>query len=302
MIIYLKKFFFIIFYKRKTLYRYIVDSIPFLKTKKFFNKLLIYPKVLIRLREAKKIYNPIHFDNVSKLETVGLIDASKLMNQKLLIQLDNEINKIMNNDFKNLESERTTKSFWKQLINKADLKSSSLFAKFALQEEIVSIASMYFGSVPYLHSINLFVSNPDFDQTKWEKSQLWHRDYADSKCLKLWTYFNDVLDDKNGPFTYIPANAKSINKIPRFPTHKKDKVFEKAGLLKFKKKQYGEKFSSFLIDTFSCWHQGSRLKKNGLRIGLVATYISDPAFYKYDNLIKIDSDLSEIDSLILTRK
>ncbi len=76
---------------------------------------------------------------------------------------------------------------------------SDVFARFALQSELLSIANAYFGMFTQLRYYNVwrtFVTDSAF-----RESQLWHRDREDLYVLKLFLNLSDV-DEGAGPFTY----------------------------------------------------------------------------------------------------
>jgi len=275
--------------------------VTFLRLKRAF-KIANSPSNFFRRRKLAKAFmtNSKEPKEVLELKKRGIVKSTKYNDKEIINELKEEVDSRIESLSK-LESVGTSKNFWKQLLTEDDLVSTSPFVRYLLQPSILSLIIPYFGTTPYLSSLSLFVSKPE-DSKDWEKSQLWHKDYNDSKVLKLWTYFNDVLDDVNGPFTLIPAHKANKLRLPRFPTHKKDSVMEKQGSEKYKEKIYGEALSSFLVDTFRCWHLGSRVGKGGLRAGLVATYITNTSFFDYDNKIKVVSDLPDLEKAILSKQ
>lgn len=78
---------------------------------------------------------------------------------------------------------------------------ASALLRLALDPKLLGIVADYFGMWPKLHSIGSWLNFPIPGDAKM--SQLWHRDPADRKLLKVFIYLEDVSDD-NGPFSFIP--------------------------------------------------------------------------------------------------
>ena len=188
------------------------------------------------------------------------------------------------------------KAFWKNLVESQDLVSNSDFVQFALQENVLKLVAGYFGQVPYLARLDLFYS-PGQSPDSWQGSQLWHRDFLDSKTLKLWTYFNDIETPEQGPFTFIPADVSS--QFKRFNSHVTDKEMSTLGDVEQAVQVFGSRLTSFLIDTYRCYHQGSRVASGNFRIALVATYVTFASYLPADNHIKIEGDLPALQKQVL---
>lgn len=81
----------------------------------------------------------------------------------------------------------------------------TVFARFALNTNLLNIANAYFQMYAKLRYYNVwktFVS-----QGTARESQLWHFDREDNYILKLFLYFDDV-DEGAGPFTYAPGTHR----------------------------------------------------------------------------------------------
>lgn len=85
------------------------------------------------------------------------------------------------------------------------LDPESVYARFALQPEILQIANAYFGMLTQLRYYNVWHTLAS--QSRARESQLWHRDREDHLILKLFVYFDDV-DEGAGPFTYAPGTHR----------------------------------------------------------------------------------------------
>src|ERR1043166_1646545 len=92
------------------------------------------------------------------------------------------------------------KTFLYMLLgDKPEVDSESVFARFALQEQILGIANGYMGMCSQLRYYNVWHTMANTGPAR--ESQLWHRDRDDFLTCKVFLYLNDV-DEGAGPFTY----------------------------------------------------------------------------------------------------
>lgn len=85
------------------------------------------------------------------------------------------------------------------LGDKPSIDSASVFARFALQEQILGISNAYLGMYSQLRYYNVWHTLANTGLAR--ESQLWHRDRDDYLTCKVFLYLNDV-DEGGGPFTY----------------------------------------------------------------------------------------------------
>ena len=85
------------------------------------------------------------------------------------------------------------------LGDKPAVDSESVFARFALQEQVLGISNAYLGLSSQLRYYNVWHTLANTGPAR--ESQLWHRDRDDFLTCKLFLYLNDV-DEGAGPFTY----------------------------------------------------------------------------------------------------
>jgi hypothetical protein len=84
-----------------------------------------------------------------------------------------------------------------------DFRDFPALIDFALSEDIVQIISDYYGMVPQLKEIGIWLTPPQDHQFS---SQLYHLDKPESQLLKL--FLNVGTNDGNsGPLTLLPANV-----------------------------------------------------------------------------------------------
>lgn len=161
------------------------------------------------------------------------------------------------------------RKFFGELLTEEDFHPESIFIRFALQNDVLSVVSNCLGQIPRLFSVSLLCSQPADGQ--WSESQLWHRDYDDSRIIKLFVYLSDVEDDRAGPFTFIPRKlSKSVGRdlVPRRISDVE--MSTKTGL-DCSEKVYGKSGTAFFVDTAACYHLGSRCIDK-TRVAYVATY------------------------------
>lgn len=97
-------------------------------------------------------------------------------------------------------SETGEKSFLLEYLGSAqELDPESVYARFALQDDILQIANAYFGMLTRLRYYNVWHNFPS--EVSPRQSQLWHRDREDLYILKVFVYLSDVTH-ASGPFTY----------------------------------------------------------------------------------------------------
>lgn len=190
------------------------------------------------------------------------------------------------------------KNFTRDVLLPEDRLTSSAFVKFALQEEIIGIASRYFNQIPYLTNITLRYSFPTTG-SEWEHSQLWHKDYNDSKELKFFIYCSDVRSSKNGPFSFLPKQFSE--RIPNsfLPRRISDSELRSTVEPDTIVEVLGPPGTVLLVDTAKCYHQGSRCIEPRLAFWL--TFNSHAALYPSVNEIKIDTRLDSRSSLVVNR-
>ena len=126
---------------------------------------------------------------------------------------------------------------------------------FVLGEEIVGLATRYFGEVPVLSGVSLMWSPPN---ELCVESQLYHYDGEDRTHLKVLLIVKDV-DQACGPFTFVPAETGE--KLPhgrRQSARLDDASVESAVGEGAVRKVVGPKGTVAAVDTSRCLHYGSR--------------------------------------------
>ena len=156
-------------------------------------------------------------------------------------------------------SNNKSKSFFFNVLDEDDLLANPEILEFILSKKILDCAINYFGFVPELCSLGIFVS-PETKDTNFLASQNYHLD-GENQHLKCYIYLSEVTK-KNGAFTFIPKDK--TNEL-RFINGGKAKScgLEDENLLNEYDEKYsisvkGQAGSGGIIDTSSCLHYGSR--------------------------------------------
>jgi hypothetical protein len=171
------------------------------------------------------------------------------------------------------------KDYWTRLLDE-DLDeagrqpSDSPFVRLAIDEAVLRIVSAYFSDAPYLDYIYLLHSKHSPGPLR--VSQLWHRDYDDTKLLKLMVYLTDCETPEDGPFTILPA---ALSRDVGFTLHS-HRTDAELGLERSARGKpfYGKKLTAFMVDTGRCYHMGSRVAEGHERLLYMAAYVTLPKY------------------------
>jgi hypothetical protein len=123
-----------------------------------------------------------------KFHDEGFVSLNSVIDPTLLADLDCAAGECVRKLASNLIREKEShKTFWTRLIDDSSpdglMSSNSPFVRFALQDCVLDFMSCAFGEVPLLESVNLTLSRYTEDPLSY--SQLWHRDYDDTKVVRL---------------------------------------------------------------------------------------------------------------------
>lgn len=160
-----------------------------------------------------------------------------------------------------------SKEFFFNVLTPEDLYEHPILMQFVLSDPIVEIYIKYFGYIPRLSSIGLYVSPVN---SSVKRSQLWHWDGNDPRNVKCFINVSDVGPD-DGPFTFIPAKASTdvaIRAGNRWRSPDVSEDFEKQHAVA----ATGKPGSGAFVDTAKCLHYGSRTK-NSTRIVFMFQYL-----------------------------
>ncbi|MDC0213237.1 hypothetical protein OAL14_00350 [Gammaproteobacteria bacterium] len=208
------------------------------------------------------------FDGKQRLEDDGFLTLTEKDFDE--IELQHIVTAASELSQENITSHFGTKRFWRQLGSEHGLSANSILVKFALQKSILSRMAEYLNEWPLLNSVQL-VQSVGLDES-FKSSQLWHVDHEDTKVVKLFVYLNDVLEKEQGPFCFFDKKKTRSMRLQYSPVHKSDEVIEKKRPAYDFESIFGPVGTSFMIDTKSCLHRGSRLQPGKSRLVYIATF------------------------------
>jgi hypothetical protein len=172
------------------------------------------------------------------------------------------------------------KDFWTRLLDedKVDgtLPTDNPFVAFALQQNVLTLLAKAYGEIPLLDDVLLTLSRPTGKALAL--SQLWHRDYDDSRTIKMFIYLTDVRGRDDGPFTFLDGPV-SDRLGSNFRSRRDDEEVDaklRPGELR---EMVAPRFSVFMVETSRCLHMGSRINPGHERLLYTASYISVPRLY-----------------------
>ncbi len=169
---------------------------------------------------------------------------------------------------------------------------------FALSDELIGLASHYFGQVPVLSSVNLWWSPPNESMAE---SQLYHYDGEDKSQLKIILNVVDV-DENTGPFTFLTAGAsEQIGNSRRHSARLDDDAVESTVGREAVSSLTGPAGTVGAVDTSRCLHYGSRGNSRERVILMLqfTRFLAPKAILPNWDLAAMGMDASELDQ---TRK
>lgn len=171
----------------------------------------------------------------------------------------------------------SSKRFWDRLLDDdlvdGRLPAASPFARFAVQPRLIGFLAECMGTLPQLDYVLLTLSQPT--GAPLAQSQLWHRDYDDTRTIKIFVYLTDVTDDRDGPFTFLPAPDSQRVGYTLHSHLPDEKVFRRVSSDR-KRIVLAPAMSVFAVETSRCLHMGSRVAEGHRRLLYTATYTTFP--------------------------
>ena len=172
------------------------------------------------------------------------------------------------------------KDFWMRLLDedKVDgtLPTDNPFVAFALQPAVVTVLARIYGELPLLDDVLLTLSRPTGKALAL--SQLWHRDYDDTRTIKIFIYLTDVVSTEDGPFTFVdgPLSDRLGSSLR---SRRDDNEISCRVPAEAVREMLAPRLSVFMVDTGRCLHMGSRVSLGPARLLYTASYISVPRIY-----------------------
>ena len=227
-------------------------------------KILNIRKILKRKAIAKEIIKNHKGPFISKSEGYLLFGKNYKPTISNLIDACNKIidkkgRENLNNWYLE-KSKLKSKDFFFNVLEEDDVLDNPELMNFVLSDEILGCAIKYYGFVPQLSSLGLFVSPENQSLEKLRASQQYHLD-GENQHLKCYVYLSDVTT-KSGAFTFIPKN-KSNELRDMNGGYFRSCGLENEQLLKEYDKNHsiqilGGPGNGGFVDTTSCLHYGSR--------------------------------------------
>lgn len=182
------------------------------------------------------------------------------------------------------------------LFQREDMTPNNPVFRFALSPAVLDRADEYFGGRFLIDSIQVLYSWPTEGELR--ESQMWHKDYGDSKSFHCVAYVNDVMTPEDGPFVFVDRDdTKSIARSP-FIRRISDADFARELGAGKPRHFYGRAGESVLIDPAACYHYGSRCKRP--RMAIFATFNTNRPFVSPIPLIRENSERA-VQSALLVR-
>ena len=247
-------------------------------------------------RRLEEKLSPELAATVEELRRVGVASFNAHLDPALLAELDTYYREVIAPRAETAEGSKSHRHFF-DLNRPEDWSADNILVRFAMQDSVLAAAAAYLQTAPFFQIVKVLESR-GIKQDKWESSQLWHLDYADSRAVWLWVYLTDVNTPDDGPYTYLPVEpSKQVNN-DFFPRRIRDEEIEETDLKQKVQQVMGPRLTAFLVDSTSIYHMGSRLPLGRRRCIYSASFI-DPIHQH--TVIKATAPLAGDRRLILAR-
>lgn len=274
-------------YKRRIFLRKPLGYIS--RTQEFFER---------RRYANQVILNPGQESILSDLREYGFAAADELIDKKLLTDLDSIASERLKTDLDTMTANKT-KAFMFELMQSSDRDGDQPFIKIALEPNLIKVVSAYLGQVPHLNGLTMFATR-ETEDPEWRVSQRWHRDFDDKRMVKLFIFITDVEKSEHGPLTLIPANLVKGMRDRLYPIHKTDELM--GSLLPNLKTVplFCKRMSCFLVDTHRCYHLGSRVTGDRVRLAFQICFTTCSPYYRGDPEITNKQVNKRVEALVLS--
>jgi hypothetical protein len=172
------------------------------------------------------------------------------------------------------------KEFWTRLLDEdkigGSLPTDNPFVAFAVQPAVLALLGRFYGEIPLLDDVLLTLSRPTGKALAL--SQLWHRDYDDTRTVKMFIYLTDVASSEDGPFTFIDGPSSDRLGTSLRSWRDDDEIARRAPA-GAAREMVASRLSVFMVETSRCLHMGSRVAPGHERLLYTASYISIPRLY-----------------------
>ncbi|MGE0734872.1 MAG: hypothetical protein AB7G15_11420 [Alphaproteobacteria bacterium] len=182
---------------------------------------------------------------------------------------------------------------FQSLLVAEDFRDYPALINTVLSEPVLDSAIGYFGTVPRLMYLDLWVTRPNVHE-KLFSSQLYHLDQPESRILSLFVNVFDVAPE-NGPFLFLPAETSrqvcSATNYTWMETFGDGRLSDEQVFSHSRREDeislHGGAGNAGFVDTSMCLHAGSRCRA-GERVMLVIRFM--PAYrtgFLYDDMFRL---------------
>jgi hypothetical protein len=190
--------------------------------------------------------------------------------------------------------------FMASLLRDKTLSLDSIYLRYASQERLMTMASDYLGEAAYLSNVSLIYSFEDSQVPS--STQMWHRDYDDTRMFKVFVYCSDVDTPEDGALHV--ADRRAVKYMYRTPLHA-SRRFGDADFFKMADKSKtkalcGPSGTTLICDTHRAYHYGSRCTERP-RLACFITYQSYAGLYRSAHVVDPPADASEPLKLLLAK-
>lgn len=172
------------------------------------------------------------------------------------------------------EHQVSPKPYYFNILDRGDVQSMPEIISFALSQSVLDILAPYYGLVPNLSHIGIFLSAHTGDTVSGTQHAHW--DNHDCRHVKMFCYLSDV-GPNDGPLTFLPADKslwlrKKTGRILSTRAIRDDSEWQRYFTEKDLVKVIGPAGTVAFLNTSECMHFGSRCNPGGRRLSLVLHY------------------------------
>ncbi len=172
------------------------------------------------------------------------------------------------------------------LFRPEDISADNPLCRFAFSREVLDAAHDYFDGHPRYNAIQMMYSWPTGGELN--ESQMWHRDYGDSKSFHCIAYVNDLLTPDHGPFVFVDKrDTRRIKSLPIIRRIADDKFKRELGEGEVRS-FYGSAGESIFVDPAICYHYGSRCRTP--RFAVFVTFSTDRPYVSQTDFVEANRD------------
>lgn len=222
-------------------------------------------KRLISYHFRKFLFSRINYKNDPNFPGMDLLrkngaiylpkfSQNNLLSKQIIDSFESQKEIILSKEILKLDNKKGRYDYRSKITNYFD---KDLLLSYAKQNFFIQFIGQYFGFVPKLRFVSIWLDRPKFDKVE-KDSQLFHRDDDDAFLIKTFLCLTDINLD-NGPFQMIKSSHRKPWIKNYFDNHEKITMTANKGDL-------------YLADT-NGFHRGAVLDKD-FRVLLTAHYVS----------------------------